>query len=50
MKNAFQVANSRIKKSGEYNKKNYDKTIKQVSIEVGGRVLPRNVDKDESKK
>ena len=50
MKNAFQVANSRIKKSGEYNKKNYDKTIKQVSIEVGDRVLLRNVDKDESKK
>ena len=45
MKEAFQVANKEIKKSGEYNKRHYDKKIKDVEIKKGDRVLIRNVDK-----
>ena len=50
MKSAFQIASSCMKKAGEYNKKMYDKKVKRVSIDVGDRVLLKNVDKEESRK
>ena len=45
MEEAFRVANQRIKKSGDYSKKRYDAKIKHVAVEVGDRVLLRNVEK-----
>ena len=50
MKDAFQIAQSQAEKSRKYNKKHYDRQIKHVAIEVGDRVLVRNVDKKEDRK
>ena len=50
MKSAFQIAQSQAEKSKQYNKKQYDNKIKHVGIEVGDRVLVRNVDKNEDRK
>ena len=47
MEKAFHVANQRIKKSSDYNKKRYDAKIKNVAVELGDHVLLRNVEKGE---
>ena len=43
MKEAVEIARQNIKKSAEYNKKNFDKKAKAVDLEIGDRVLMRNV-------
>ena len=43
MQEAFKMANEQIKKSSAYNKKYYDKKVKESEIIVGDRVLIRNV-------
>ena len=43
MKEAYDLANKRIGKSAEYNKKYYDGKIKKVEVNVGDKVLVRNV-------
>ena len=45
MKEAFQIANQKIEKARDYNKKYYDSKIKYVALEVGDHVLVRNVEK-----
>ena len=45
MKEAFQIANDKIKKSSNYNKKYYDSKIKYIDIDLGDRVLMKNVEK-----
>ena len=42
MKEAFEIANEKIKKAAEYNKKYYDGKIKYVEVNVGDKVLLRN--------
>ena len=43
MNEAVEIARTNIQKSAEYNKKNYDKKAKAVELEIGDRVLMRNV-------
>ena len=43
MKEAVEIARTNIQKSAEYNKKNFDKKAKAVDLEIGDRVLMRNV-------
>ena len=43
MQEAFKIANEHINKSTAYNKKHYDKKVKENEIVVGDRVLIRNV-------
>ena len=43
MMEAVEIARDNIKKSAEYNKKYFDKKAKAVDLEVGDRVLMRNV-------
>ena len=50
MKTAFQIAHSRMVKSGEYNKKLYDSKVKLVAVGVGDRVLLKNLDRNENRK
>ena len=45
MTEAFRVANERIQKASDYSKKRYDSKIKYVAVEIGDRVLLRNVEK-----
>jgi transposase InsO family protein len=42
MKEAFEIANEKIKKTAEYNKKYYDSKIKYVEVNVGDKVLLKN--------
>ena len=46
MQEAFKIAISNSQKQNAYNKKQYDKKVKYVDIQVGDRVLIKN-DKDE---
>ena len=50
MKEAFEIANKKIKKAAEYNKNYYDGKIKQVEIKPGDRVLVKNVAKGGTRK
>ena len=43
MEEAFQLANTNIEKSADYNKRHYDKNIKEVEILPGDQVLVRNM-------
>ena len=43
MREAYLLADTKMKKSGAYNKKYYDKKAKAVEIEEGDKVLVRNV-------
>ena len=43
MKEAVEIARQNIKKSAEYNKTNFDKKARAVELEIGDRVLMRNV-------
>jgi ribosomal protein S17 len=43
MTEAFQLANSNITKSQDYNKLKYDKKAHSVELDVGDRVLIKNV-------
>ena len=45
MKEAIQIASRQSQKSNEYNKKQYDKRIKEVELKVGDQVLLKNVKK-----
>ena len=50
MKEAYEVMYSQMKRTGDYNKRYYDKKARCVDIEVGDHVLLRNVGKDEAGK
>ena len=43
MGEAFKVANEKITKAADYNKRNYDKSAHEVEIGIGDRVLMKNV-------
>ena len=43
MEEAFKVANENSKKAGDYNKRHYDKGVKEVEIAEGDHVLVRNM-------
>ena len=43
MQEAFKIANEQIQKSSQYNKRYYDKKVKETEILPGDRVLIRNV-------
>ena len=45
MKEAFQLASRHAEKTAAYNKKKYDARIKQVDLDVGDRVLLKNLEK-----
>ena len=43
MKQAFQIVSEQLKKRGDGNKEYYDKKVRGLEIEVGDRVLLRNM-------